>query len=283
MQIQLISVPYDSGYRGMRMGRGPLHFVQRGLPDILTSSGHDVQFEQIESQAAFRTEVTTAFELNRLITERVRASADRFPLVLAGNCNTTLGVLSGMDTASTGLVWFDAHGDYNTPETSPSGFLDGMGLAVITGQCWRPLAATVAGFKPLPGTHIVHVGGRDLDAEEAVNMQRDGLALIPPERITDEGAEQAVTPIFDLLRNTVDRIHIHLDLDVLDPAVAQANHYATSGGLNVEQIKTVLSQIAQHFSISSAVISAYDPDYDNEDRTLNAGIELIQTILKLAA
>ena len=153
MDIQLLLVPYDSGQRGWRCGAGPEHLVRAGLPAHLQRQGHIVTaIHIIEDDPAYPpAEIRTAFELARRLATTVRSArtAGHFPLVLSGNCNTAVGTLSGLTPARRATFWFDAHGDCNTPETTTSGFLDGMGLAMTMGLCWHHLGATVPGFQPV--------------------------------------------------------------------------------------------------------------------------------------
>jgi len=90
------------------------------------------------------------FALHGLLSEAVQEAVaqDHFPLILAGNCSSTVGTVSGLDKEGLGVVWLDAHGDYNTPETTTTGFLDGMALSVLTGMCWERMAEGVPGFEP---------------------------------------------------------------------------------------------------------------------------------------
>ncbi|HEX6559320.1 MAG TPA: arginase family protein, partial [Longimicrobiales bacterium] len=161
MDISLIVVPYDSGQRAYRMGRGPEHLLSGGLADHLRAAGHSVRSTVFETAG---DEVTSAFDLAGQISKSTRsAEADgAFPIILAGNCISSLGGLAGF-AMRTGLLWLDAHADFNTPETSPSGFLDGMALAVITGRCLGRQAATVPGFEPLADERIVMLGVRSID------------------------------------------------------------------------------------------------------------------------
>jgi arginase len=85
--------------------------------------------------------------------------ADRFPLVLGGNCGVALGVVAGLG-GDARVVWADAHGDFNTPETTLGGFLDGMGLATLTGGCWTAITATIPGFAAVPDDHVWLLGAR---------------------------------------------------------------------------------------------------------------------------
>src|SRR5438067_1015555 len=159
MNVEIFSLPYDSGHRGVRMGAGPERLLQAGLDRNLRVAGHGVTEEWIEAPDGLHTEIGTSFELYRRLSARMHGAveAGRFPIILAGNCGSALGTVSGMGQERTGVIWFDAHGDFNTPETSPSGFLDGMALAILTGACWKTLAAAIPFFHPIPPNHVVHV------------------------------------------------------------------------------------------------------------------------------
>jgi arginase len=112
-------------------------------------AGHQTRVEYIEAGSDAPAEIRTAFELNRVVAERVRDAreAHALPVVLAGNCMTAVGTLAGLG-GTPAVLWFDAHGDFNTPETTASGFLDGMALAMLTGRCWANLTRTVHCFQP---------------------------------------------------------------------------------------------------------------------------------------
>jgi arginase len=114
----------------------------------------------LRSDAEWNGELVTAFTLHRIIAGEVTAARDagQVPVLLSGNCNATLGVLAGLAASvpRRGLLWFDAHGDFNTPDIDRNGFLDGQGVAMITGRCWTAATAAVPGFRALadePGLH----------------------------------------------------------------------------------------------------------------------------------
>src|SRR5215216_6781462 len=98
MKVRIIQVPYDSGHRSTRMGGGPEHFVRNGVVRRLRGEGHDVRLDCVEAQSLFRAEIGTAFELYRTLAGRVRLAYDNgeFPLVLSGNCNSSLGTVAGI-------------------------------------------------------------------------------------------------------------------------------------------------------------------------------------------
>lgn len=219
MKADLLLVPYDSGFRDERLGRGPERLVASGLVESLRSNGHELGIDTIESSAEFPTENTAAFELAQLLSDRLRSSRQqrRFPLVLAGNCSTCIGTVAGLGKGPVGVIWFDAHGDLNTPETSRSAFLDGMALSVLTGRCWRGAAREVSGFSPIEDAHVLLVGARDFDPEEAEVLERSGITLIRPRPIRERGVRQTMERCFEQLRRRVEQVYVHVDLDVLDP------------------------------------------------------------------
>lgn len=281
MKVQIIQVPYDSGHRGVRMGSGPEHFAHNGVAQLLRGAGYDVQTETIETQDAFRAEIRTAFELYRQLAERVCAARceGRFPLVLSGNCGSAIGTVAGVGTERLGVIWFDGHGDFNTPETTASEFLDGMGLAIVAGLCWKTLAASVPNFSPIPAVNILHVGGRDFDQEERGLLDSHGVAVIGTQEIRRTSLRAALAPRLEALRRQVETIYLHFDLDVLDPEETPANEFAPPDGLMLAQIEEAVAMIGERLRILASGIASYDPQCDRDDRTLHAGVKIMQSIL----
>ena len=277
MNIQIIQIPYDSGNKNMRSGLGPDKFLQHRLDTILSNNGHDVSIQCIESKNPFATEIGTTIELNRLLSERVKLAREsgKFPLILAGNCNSSLGTIAGIGQDPLGIVWLDAHGDFNTPETTLTGFLDGMGLAMAAGKCWKTLVETIPGFGPVSGENIVHIGGRDLDHEEEELMKQSRVVLIP----APESNELAVADAFEKLNKNVNRIYLHIDIDVLDTGEARANSFAAAGGLLVEDVINIIAIAREKFEVCAAAITSYAPEYDKNDTVVMAGIGLIEALV----
>ena len=284
--INLIQVPYDSGHRGLRMGRGPLHLSERGAADRLRASGHDVVESTVDVPTPFPTEVGTSFAAHRALSSTVCAGVANggFPLILAGNCGTAFGTVSGVraglpnDISDIGVIWLDAHADFNTPETTTSGFLDGMSLAALTGRCWQALTASVPGFRPVSDAHVVLVGARDIDAAEEEMLSQSRVMRVEASRLQIAGAQTALDSTFTALARHVSRVYLHIDLDVHEPAEAQANHYAVPGGLSPSTVRDLVRVVGERFEIAAAALTAYDPTYDAEGRMLEAGLELIGEI-----
>jgi arginase len=280
--IHLFIVPYDSGHKSIRMGRGPDYLLQNGLAGRLEAGGRRVQIETIEAPEGFHSEVKTSFDLYGRLAERVQiaALAGSFPLVLSGNCGAALGSLAGLGSHGLGLAWFDAHGDFNTPETTISGFLDGMALATAAGRCWKNLVASLPGFSPVLGSNIVHVGGRDFDPEERNLLEQSGAALINAQQVRTDVMGAVLIPALNALNKRARAVYVHFDLDTLDPEIAPANQFLPSDGLSLDQAVEALIIIKERFPVRGAGFSAYDPEYDPQGRTLMAAIELIEQVVR---
>jgi arginase len=264
------------------MGAGPEHFVDNGVEQIVRDWGYDVRVASIEAEESFQAEIKTAFELYRELAERVGSAyhSGIFPLVLSGNCSSSLGTVAGVDPDQLGIIWFDSHGDFNTPETTESGFLDGMGLAIAAGLCWKKMVASIPNFRPISGKNILHVGGRDFYPEEKALFEQSGSTIVPAEAIRRTTMRDALEPSLKDLRSRVSRIYLHFDLDVLDPkATAPANEFAVPGGLTLTQVQEAIQMIGERFTICASGIASYDPQCDKNDEVLSAGIEMMKTIL----
>jgi arginase len=277
-EIEVLVVPYDTGFRMERMGLGPARVLERGLVERLTGDGHRVRVTTLETRCGFRVEAQVAVDLAQLVAEAVAGARARgaLPLVLSGNCNSAVGTLSGLGP-DTGAVWFDAHGDFNTPETSPSGYFDGMALAMATGRCWRTLAASVPGFAATADRDVVLVGARDLDPGERELLEASQVAWVRADRLRT-GDTAPLDAALTSLSSRVRRVYLHLDLDVHDPQEAPANTYAAADGLSRAQVLDAVHRIGKRFDIAAAAFAAYDPAVDPEGRTADAAVELARAV-----
>ncbi len=287
MAIHLLQVPYDSGHRAQRMGRGPLHLVERGaaLDHLRQIGADDVRLVPIETAAAFPTEIGTAFELHHDVSAAVAAAAQggALPLVLSGNCNSAVGTVSGLQAADpdvpVGVVWFDGHGDCNTPDTFTGDFLDAMGLSTLTGRCWQALCATVPGFRPIPDENVILVGAHGADRGALSVLAASRMAHVRAADVGVRGAATALGPALDAMaRRGVERVYIHLDVDVLDAAWAPANEFAPKGGLLPDQLATCVGEVTARFGVAAAAVASYDPAWDREDRVLSAALGFLEQV-----
>jgi arginase len=219
--IDIIVAPFHAGIRSSRVGKGPHRLLDAGMAGALTQAGADLRILEIPSVDHAEGEIGQSFEVMRHVATNVAATvrAGRFPLVLAGNCNASVGTCAGLGDRDAGLVWFDAHPDFSTPDEATSGYFDGMGVAILAGQCWHRLAATVPGFRPLSLSRLIYCGIRDFDPGQREKVERHGIRTIygSTEPVTDfAGALDAA------LADLPGRVAVHLDLDSLDTSVGLA-------------------------------------------------------------
>jgi arginase len=283
MHVQVILVPYDTARRAWRSGAGPEHLLRAGLAAHLQGNGHTVaEVQVIEADPGQPpAEIATGFELMGRIAVAVRAAreARRFPLVLGGNCNSSVGVLSGLTPARRAVFWFDAHGDLNTPDTTASGFLDGTGLATALGHCWHRLAAGIPGFQPVEAEATFLLGARDLDPPEAALVVRGAISAVSGARISaDLPSVLARAPLEGAVG------HVHLDLDALDPAgVGRANSFPVPDGLSVGQLTEAIAAIRARIPLAAAALASYAPEFDSEGGVCRAAFAAIDALLSESA
>ncbi len=277
--MRLITVPYDTARFDTRMGAGPGHLLGLGLADRLRGRGHAVEVTELRADPdAFPAEIATAFDLQRRLAVAVRDAAERgeLPVVLAGNCNTAVGTVSGLGARRHDVVWLDAHGDFNTPETTIGGFLDGMSIAMLTGACWRELTATVPGFEPVDEAAIHLVGARDLDPLEARRLAGSAVRLIGP-----AGAAAALDAAL-AAGGTGRPVYLHLDLDVLDPSEAVINRFAAPGGLLRTDLEAIVRLVGERRRIAAIAITALDPAADQLGRGAAIACAIIEAAVDAA-
>jgi arginase len=277
--ISIFAVPYDSGHHGVRMGSGPEHLLSNGMEGELAVTGDEIRSEILEAPSPFRTEIATAFELIGIVAERVHeaAGAGAFPLLLSGNCNVTVGVIAGFagvfPEEEVGIVWFDGHADFNTPETTTTGFLDGMGLAIAVGQGWANMTRTIPYFRPVREANVVLVGRRGASPVEKERLRASNVTVVEEQHVRQAGGWEVLGAALDTLSGRVSRVHVHLELDVLDPtAVSPANEFAPEGGLSAAELEACIRKIREQLEIGSATVASYDPSFDHKRRVLEAGM-----------
>jgi len=303
VDLSLIAVPCHLGRPRVGPGLGPERYLGAGLEERLRAAGHEVQTLVVEPPRPADDELTAVLELDAELAGHVgRAdAAGRLPVVLGGDCNIVLGVTAGLGTASAALVWFDAHGDLNTPQTSPSGFLDGMPLAMALGLCHRDAVAAALGRRRVPAELVLHVGGRDLDPGELRNAADAGVVLLEGPGLIGGGDPAAtMTPAIEQLGAALARCaaagapggppadrggaYLHIDIDVLDPDWAPAVDYPAPAGLDPEQLQGCVAAVHRRLRIRALSFSAFDPARpDPDDRTLHNGLDAIAAAIDVAA
>ena len=242
----LIEVPYDLGHELVGSGAG--------VGPIVEAIGHASVV--VDRDAPFQHEIGSAFEVLRALSRTVRAAvaAGRFPLVVAGNCASAVGTVAGLDRADLGVVWLDAHADFNTPDTTASGYFEGMALALLTGSGFDTLRGSIDGHRPVPEERVVLLA-RDVDAGEGRRLEASNVRHVEPALL--DGA-------LDELAQKVGAVYLHVDLDVLDPSEGRANFLAVEGGLSLAELERAVGAVLERFDVAAAAITWYEPRVDPE-------------------
>ncbi|SFK57820.1 arginase [Sphingomonas sp. NFR04] len=270
--IDVILAPFHAGTQRRRVGNGPDRLLETGLVNRLRCNGRDVRIVELGSVDAFEGEIGRTFEVKRRVASAVAAAVGngRFPLVLAGNCNTSVGVHAGLGDQDIGVVWFDAHPDFNTPDEMASGYFDGMGVATLAGQCWHKLAASIASYAPLQLSRLVYCGIRDFEPGQREKVEAHGIrAVYGGSRKPDDYADA----LGFCLNSFPPKALVHLDLDCLDTSVGHANGYAVPGGLSATDLNACLIRLVGQTSPVAMTIASFDPDYPGSDAIAAAGVD----------
>lgn len=269
MNAEIITAPVDSGNWHQRFGAGVDAIMEAGLSAALVAAGHQIALTEIDEVGDQPgREIGTGFAVCRVIAARAaEATANgRLPVVIAGNCLSAVGAMAG--EGADGIVWLDQHGDLNTPETSAYGFLDGMALACALGLCWRPMLATIPGFEPIDPQCAILGDGRDLDPDEKEIIAELGIVRC--------SVGETSTRLRELAAGGMRRAHLHIDLDVHDPADLPVNQYASPGGPDRATLRQAVADLVAVEVVSGITVTAYDPAGD-PDRRVPAAVQLLLT------
>lgn len=206
-------------------------------------------------------EVETLAPIHEAVAEAVAGitAQGAVPLAILGDCCQAIGVVAGLDRAGLKptLVWLDSHGDFNTWETTPSGFLGGMPLAMLTGRGDLRMIEAV-GLTPIADARVVLADGRDLDPGEQVLVEGSGILW----QRDLEGLMAALPP---------GPLHVHFDTDILDADEAPAFLYAVPGGPSAAQARDLLAALmATGRVVAVSVCAAWDAGRDGDGRTVQA-------------
>ena len=294
MIVHLLGVPMDlgSGRRGVDMGPSAIRIA--GVADRLTELGHKV-VDEGDIVIKNMEELKVGHERARYLGEIARAAAiiarkigrimglGHFPLVLGGDHSIAVGTVSGIAAYAqrqdqrVGLLWIDAHGDINTPETSPSGNIHGMPLAALLGFGAGELTG-VAG--PPPKVHpanVALVGIRSLDAGEKKRLKETGVQVHTMSDIDRHGVHRIMQKALARVTDGTDYVHVSFDLDAVDPTVAPGVGTPVKGGLDYREAHLIMEVLADAGVMTSLEMVEVNPILDQGNASAAFAVELVQS------
>ena len=278
MQISLIGVPFDLDELCVGKGRAPEALVEAGLLDMLRQYADDVSFELLdtalpEGDCEERIGVMLARLRDAVAAAR---AAGRLPVVIGGDCVTAIGTLAGLGKAySTAVAWIDAHGDFNTPESTLSGYLGGMPLACTVGRGLDGLRVA-SGLEPIKERNVVLLGVRDLDEPEKALLASSEATVISAMDVIQRAGD--IDGARSLLRSA-DQLYLHLDIDVLDNTTAPGVDYPAPGGLSADVLHELLKNIAALPNLAAVALTAVNPERDIDNRTVRAALAALDVVI----
>jgi arginase len=295
-KVRIIGVPMDLGASRRGVDMGPSALRVAGLQTRLKQLGHQVedignisvkQPEEMsygEKRAKYLDEIA---ETCKDLAEAIQKSLEEgyFPLVLGGDHSIAAGAAAGVasffrkDKKDIGYIWLDAHGDMNTPESSPSGNVHGMPLATIMGY-GPPELVDLMGFKPKaePG-NIVIVGARDLDAQERKIVKKSGIHVFTMRDIDERGMREVMSDALKYAMDDTGGIAVSLDMDFVDPSDAPGVGTPVRGGVTYREAHLAMEMIADSNAMASLEVVEINPVIDEHNRTALLGVELILSAL----
>ncbi len=283
--VLLIYVPFMAGDAAHPVAAAPDHYARAGTESLLAGKGVTATHRRVQAQCGVGAGVASAsMAVNHGVRLAVRSaiSTARLPIVLAGSCDAAIGVVAGLGGGRCGIVWIDAHADFNTPVSSASGFFPGMSLAVVTGHCYRELLASLGGRPPVPEQLVVLAGVRSLSPPaEARRLQDSAIHAIPWQQGRPQGD---VVLVLEQLAGQVDEVYLHIDNDAFDPHTAPGIvDEPVPGGLSLPQMEDILHAVTARLRIAAATIATYTPARDQQNRTLLADLRIIELLGEYAA
>lgn len=290
-ELRIIGVPSDlgQGRRGVDMGPSAIRYA--GLERKLKALGHNV--EDLGNVTVPTPEMhTVTNEKLKYLNEVQQVSTDvhgvvkdvltkgHIPIILGGDHSISIGSVAGVAAAnrSFGVIWYDAHGDMNTEETTPSGNIHGMPLAVSLGYGHKDLV-NLGGFTPkVKPENVVLVGIRSIDADEARLIRESGIRAYTMAEIDRRGMAQVMEEAVAIASNGTEGIHLSLDLDALDPMFAPGVGTPVNGGVTYREGHLAMEILCDSGKLRSVDVVEVNPILDQENKTAQMAVELVESL-----
>jgi arginase len=292
LKISLIGVPLDFGQsrRGVDMGPSAIRYA--GAVGRIESIGHqvtdegDVQVSVVERKKHSDSNLKNLDEVIQATTELAQKVAEvveagRFPLVLGGDHSIAIGTLAGLSDKykNLGVIWYDAHADFNTAETSPSGNIHGMPLAVSVGLGHESLVNLHSEGRKVKPENIVIIGARSVDPEERQLIKEQGVKVFTMHEIYRYGMTAVMEEALSYLRSReVDGVHLSLDLDGLDPLYTPGVGTPVPGGISYRESHLAMEMLEDSGMITSAEFVEVNPILDEKNKTADVAVGLMGSL-----
>lgn len=294
MNIHIIGVPMDlgAGRRGVDMGPSAIRIA--GIGERLRELGYKVIDEgdfSIKTQeeqkvkdphAKYLSEITRVVSLLAKKVEGI-VRKEHFPVVLGGDHSIAMGTVAGLAAHArkkkkkVGIFWIDAHGDFNTPESSPSGNIHGMPLAVCAGLGPRSLRNVGGAFRKVNPQNVAIIGLRNVDKVERENLIKYGIKIFTMEEIDKYGVHRVMKKAFQQAAKDVDYLHVSFDLDSVDPIYAPGVGTPVKGGLDYREAHLIMEMLAESKKMTSLELVEVNPILDNRNQSAEFAVELVQS------
>ena len=290
LQIGLVLQPY-TGRRGadeVSIAPDLLHprvlaLLEETGMDIAPTAHVELTPEEAGSYGVWQRVSLADAHLGRDVAAMVRK--EMFVLGLLGNCISSWGMLAGLQHSGpstrprqVGLIWIDAHGDFNTPETTMSGWLGGMPVSVAAGQSLERMRRT-AGLDPaIPTRNIVMMGLRDVDPLEQVLIDESHITTVSTADMV--GRTDTMKEAVARLAARVDVIYLHVDLDILDATEIPGSFFETAGGPTAEEVAEVLRELTSHPKVVALGIASFPTAEEGRTTSLGSAMTLIRAALE---
>lgn len=292
MQIDIIGVPIDLGAdrRGVDMGPSAIRYshLQKKLEEL----GYNVRDQgNIEAPLAEMCKIINPklkyidciIPMSRRIAGAVATSiqSKNFPLVIGGDHSLSIGSVRGAARhKKIGVIWIDAHADFNTAETTPSGNIHGMSLAILTGQGDKSLVQLWDESIPvIDPEKVAIIGARDLDSGEKANLSNAGAMVMGMEQIDRYGMVTVVEKAIERVSRDVDGIYLSLDLDALDPQHAPGVGTPVPAGLTQRETHLACEMIAETKKLIGMDLVEVNPILDERNKTAALAVEFALSAL----
>ncbi|MFC7393476.1 arginase [Scopulibacillus cellulosilyticus] len=292
--ISIIGVPMDLGQERRGVDMGPSAIRYAGVTERLEALGYNIEDLGDIAIAPRNTRAKQSSgdehlknldevaEANNKLADAISQVIEkkRFPLIFGGDHSIAIGTLAGVTKPykNLGVIWYDAHGDLNTAETSPSGNIHGMPLAVSLGL-GHPSLTGIGGDQPkVKPENIVIIGARSLDKGERELIKEKNIRVYTMHEIDQFGMTKVMNDAINYLKEKTDGVHLSLDLDGLDPSDAPGVGTPVLGGISYRESHLAMEMLSEADILTSAEFVEVNPILDDKNRTADVAVALMGSL-----